>query len=985
MFKSMQIHKHLKYETTPEDELFFVRGFLSFTEKEPFEWQKRLFGLFLKGQIPQQAALPTGAGKTSLMAIWLLSYVRLASMGKRDILPRRLVWIVDRRVVVDQATEEALNIRQKICDLENIQDQAVREVLSTVKREIQKSCINHLNEAVPLAVSTLRGELADNQEWKKDPSKLAIIIGTVDMIGSRLLFSGYGDGGYFRPYHAGLLGIDALIVMDEAHLSPALVKTIEQVAKHSAAAEHPFTPMRTIQLTATPRGHSKGTFLLKSDDPDMMDPSSPLAIRMKCKKVLFLHACETTAEEKEKNRTDALCKKIVSLANKYAGSGQRIAIYIRSPKVAETIHDALRKTDNIEKKNVGLLTGTIRGYERDQLEKSPVFKAFYKHDNLSCSSDSASTYYLVMTSAGEVGVNLSADHMVCDLVSLESLIQRLGRVLRFGGLGRIARIDLVHTLGTAIERKTYKKGTIGKFENTPEWKTLRFLEERIRGISEESMPADNPLNSEAQGLDVSPWSFTANPFPDDVYSEASWSPQVDASHIDQWAMTSIPDRHFPQRRPVEPWLHGVRESIPETYLAWRDDVALIASAKLTSRDLNRHFSSFRILAHEKVKCKTVDLISIFGLIKNPKISKSSKEIEKEAQRVEDLKKMPLMVQKADGTVVAMNLFKLEKNFQELKSIDFLSYATLILPSKLGKLKDGVIDPKAKKPVEDVSCEMGGRNRKRIRIDFDGSRWRWTDNLGETQKEKWESLNGLKEKDNTDEVLRKFAKQYHSRVVSRISLSSASESIEDIESRANTGNGAGAWIVYLIQDKADKADAFEQSLVQHLADTRSLAGLLAERLLNSEELKKTIEKAAANHDLGKNREPWQRAIGNPDPSRPLAKSKSVHFNSQLTCGYRHEFGSLMELPDENGDLDGELLKHLIASHHRSGRPGFDHRAFDRNYSLNLNKKVGLQAMERFFALQKKYGWWGLAYLEAILKAADGLASAGYTDGSVDYEE
>lgn len=94
---------------------------------------------------------------------------------------------------------------------------------------------------------------------------------------------------------------------------------------------------------------------------------------------------------------------------------------------------------------------------------------------------------------------------------------------------------------------------------------------------------------------------------------------------------------------------------------------------------------------------------------------------------------------------------------------------------------------------------------------------------------------------------------------------------------------------------------------------------------------------------------------------------------------------MEMPDENGDIDGELVKHLIASHHRSGRPGFNPRAFDRKFPLSLNKKTALQAMERFFTLQKKYGWWGLAYLEAILKAADGLASAGYTDGSVDYEE
>ena len=40
--------------------------------------------------------------------------------------------------------------------------------------------------------------------------------------------------------------------------------------------------------------------------------------------------------------------------------------------------------------------------------------------------------FLVATSAGEVGVDLDADHMVCDLVAWERMVQRLGRVNRRG-------------------------------------------------------------------------------------------------------------------------------------------------------------------------------------------------------------------------------------------------------------------------------------------------------------------------------------------------------------------------------------------------------------------------------------------------------------------------------------------------------------------------------------------------------------------------
>ena len=84
-----------------------------------------------------------------------------------------------------------------------------------------------------LPISTLRGAHVDNREWLDDPAAPAIIVGTVDMIGSRLLFEGYGVSRKMRPYHAGLLGVDALIVLDEAHLVPPfahLLRAIEQDA-----------------------------------------------------------------------------------------------------------------------------------------------------------------------------------------------------------------------------------------------------------------------------------------------------------------------------------------------------------------------------------------------------------------------------------------------------------------------------------------------------------------------------------------------------------------------------------------------------------------------------------------------------------------------------------------------------------------------------------------------------------------------------------
>src|SRR4029079_9822203 len=77
------------------------------------------------------------------------------------------------------------------------------------------------------------------------------------------------------------------------------------------------------------------------------------------------------------------------------------------------------------------LTGTLRGLERDGLVNKPIFQRFLPESNKDV-TPAPGTVYLVCTSAGEVGVNISADHLVCDLSTFESMAQRFGRVNRFG-------------------------------------------------------------------------------------------------------------------------------------------------------------------------------------------------------------------------------------------------------------------------------------------------------------------------------------------------------------------------------------------------------------------------------------------------------------------------------------------------------------------------------------------------------------------------
>ena len=75
-------------------ELDFRKAFTALTGFAPLSWQSRLFSEYFEaGRTPGAVDIPTGLGKTSVMALWLIARAR----GAR--LRRRLVYVVDRRAV----------------------------------------------------------------------------------------------------------------------------------------------------------------------------------------------------------------------------------------------------------------------------------------------------------------------------------------------------------------------------------------------------------------------------------------------------------------------------------------------------------------------------------------------------------------------------------------------------------------------------------------------------------------------------------------------------------------------------------------------------------------------------------------------------------------------------------------------------------------------------------------------------------------------
>lgn len=96
-------------------------------------------------------------------------------------------------------------------------------------------------------------------------------------------------------------------------------------------------------------------------------------------------------------------------------------------------------------------------------------------------------------------------------------------------------------------------------------------------------------------------------------------------------------------------------------------------------------------------------------------------------------------------------------------------------------------------------------------------------------------------------------------------------------------------------------------------------------------------------------------------------------------YRHELGSIIdadaqELIAELEPAERELALHLIAAHHGRARPHFpENELFDPEGGAELSA-LAVRIANRFANLQRRFGRWGLAYLESIVRAADYAASA-----------
>lgn len=834
------------------------RAIMGFT---PYSWQTEVYKRMVDGFF-DNLKLPTGTGKTSVMAIWLLALVKKAEIGRLQGFPRRLIWVVDRRTVVDQATAQAENIRRRLSD----------QSLVTVRRTLASLSATGEDAGGVVAVSTLRGELADNGEWKADPSKPAIIVGTVDMVGSRLLFSGYGDGRWHRPLHAGLLGVDTLFVLDEAHLSIPFGRLLEKISEINKPEKMGLPPFRVMQLSATldREGDEYALRLLAAEN------NSYLAGVLGARKTLILD----NPENKRVQNVDRLVELAVKLGEEKRGC--RILVYTTSPDDVLAIRNKIGK--RCGENMVVALTGTIRGYERDRLLEHPVFKRFLQKKD-----QGGETVYLVANSAGEVGIDMYADHMVCDLAPADRMIQRLGRVNRAG-------------LGEAIIYVVKTKSKEGKLRE----KVLQNTWEYLKKVAN----------------DASPLALLRNPPPKEALEPRPAYPPLQTWILDAWSLTSLDQ--WPARPEVETWLRGIEDSLPDVYFVWRDNV-----------------DSLILLDEDKLSKVIINYPPQTREVLRENLPDARKKLIRLAERVPN---GSVIILSYSGNVTWKGALK---DLQELVRNNgiWLGYSTLLLSTACGGLNKGFLDPEFAPPATDVSDLINERLHGRLRFINDKYSWEFNSSeLAEFNGVEFSSL-----KDALAQIRRKTGLEPY---------------LEKIPSEESD-----EWLAYFTRrvSEDDPSSATRMTLLDHHTQTEWWAKQIVQKVNLPDEYAAAVVSAAANHDLGKKRAVWQHYAKNNNNSEPLAKSDEYDDPRSLK-GYRHEFGSVVEL----SNAASELTLHLVASHHGYARPVYPERAYDPDNPQQGIKEIQTAPL-RFASLQRKHGWWALAYLEALLKSADVMAS------------
>lgn len=182
-----------------------------------------------------------------------------------------------------------------------------------------------------------------------------------------------------------------------------------------------------------------------------------------------------------------------------------------------------------------------------------------------------------------------------------------------------------------------------------------------------------------------------------------------------------------------------------------------------------------------------------------------------------------------------------------------------------------------------------------------------------------------------------------------------------------------------------------TLAAHVAAVRDRAQRLAEDLGLPESVCHSLAAAGEFHDAGKRDPSFQRMLDAP-AGTAMAKSRDrlpQHVRRRRAAalqptGWRHEqLSAVRALAAPRPGTDPELVARLAGTSHGRGRPFFPHGAGSLMRTTDPADDEGRIAWELFETgagwsdileqTHERYGLWGCAYLEAVLRAADGQVS------------
>lgn len=972
---------------TPDD---FAAYFEALWERGPFPWQERLLRRAIERGWPSALDLPTGSGKTSVLDIatfaLALDAARPAAERRQ---PRRIALIVDRRVIVDQGYERARQICTKLAS-------ATDGVLERVAHAL-RSLHSGLGDDRPISCAILRGGMVRDHDWARAPDQPLLLVSTVDQVGSRLLFRGYGVSSSMAPIHAGLLGVDTLYLLDEVHLSRPFEETLGAVASY-AAAKPTLRPPTVVRMSATLGRQAQDVF-----DLDEKDRShGVLRQRLEASKPTTL-APPINAPAETAKSCSSIAQACLAEATKLLESDAHDVVALIANRVDTARSAASMAKDLLAKKRVDvvLITGRMRPLDRQDIQQDVLRRV-----GAGRKRTAGKKTLLVSTQTVEAGADFDFDALVTECASLDALRQRFGRLDRRGELAGNARGVVV------VAKRSVAEGADDPIYGSALAKTWAFLNE----AADDNGVVDFGVNAQ-RSLEVRT----------ELLAPALSAPALLPAYLDQWAQTS-------PRPAVEPdidvFLHGPQRSNPDVQIVWRADLDIENASEATIR------KQLAACPPSALETLAVPISSVRSWLRDVRDRESGTErtplepisdIEGEQAPISaDMNRgrrgttriAPVVIWSGDDTVCTEDESAIHPG------------CTVVVPSHYGGIRLNNWDPYCSEEVSDRGDEAQLLHRGRATLRCKPKLLEWCfhdpsnspnlpfdkDREYDQDAEPYEVLDDWMHA--LDESALKPWAKYAVRALKQgwrlVSLSmdgehGSKEWLAAVAKRRVPGDilreiaayedGEIAWTE---QDLGSFTGA-EVTLVDHLHDVGATASHLASGVGLAASLVEDLRIAGELHDLGKGDIRFQRLLrgGNEIEtalaSEPIAKSalpaqdRGAYERARDAAGYpvgqRHELLS-MALATSSESLrqrahDWDLVLHLIASHHGHCRPlaPVEHDEEPRaveieadGVSLRAQSDHGLARLDsgiasRYWRLIRTYGWHGLAFLEAILRLAD----------------